>query len=95
MAPSALATRYGSIHAQRKEAMQLSSKLKAQSLISEALRERISGINPDECEPGAENTFLVADLGEVMRQNARWKVNLPRIEPFYGTCSRGPTAGYY
>jgi ornithine decarboxylase len=26
----------------------------------------------------------VADLGEVYRQHLRWKLNLPRVRPFYG-----------
>lgn len=93
MAPSALATRYGSSHVQIKEAIHLNNKNCAQRLISEALRERISGVNPDECEPGVENAFFVADLGEVFRQNVRWKLNLPRVEPFYGMCSRGSHCG--
>jgi ornithine decarboxylase len=26
----------------------------------------------------------VADLGDVYRQHLRWKLNLPRVKPFYG-----------
>jgi ornithine decarboxylase len=32
----------------------------------------------------------VADLGEVYRQHLRWKLNLPRVKPFYGTTHRFP-----
>ena len=63
---------------------QPNNKNHAGDLISDALRERISGIDPNKCEPGAENTFFVADLGEVFRQFLRWKLWLPRVEPFYG-----------
>ncbi|KAK4127890.1 hypothetical protein N657DRAFT_566519 [Parathielavia appendiculata] len=52
-------------------------------LIGDALRERVEGIDPELCEPGAEDTFFVADLGEVYRQHLRWKLNLPRVKPFY------------
>lgn len=56
----------------------------AHALISQALQTRINGIDPDECEAGVEDAFFVADLGEVYRQHMRWKINLPRVEPFYG-----------
>lgn len=60
------------------------TKIRAQSLIGQALEKHIGNINPDECEAGGEDGFFVADLGEIYRQHMRWKVNLPRIEPFYG-----------
>lgn len=53
-------------------------------LIGNALKERVQNIDPDVCEPGDEDTFFVADLGEVYRQHMRWKLNLPRVKPFYG-----------
>lgn len=55
-----------------------------QKLIGEALKERIENIDHDACEPGDEDAFFVADLGEVYRQHMRWKLNLPRVKPFYG-----------
>jgi ornithine decarboxylase len=61
-----------------------STKLLAQSMISHALQFHIENIDPDKCEAGGEDAFFVADLGEIYRQHMRWKVNLPRIEPFYG-----------
>jgi len=54
------------------------------SLIGAALKERVENIDHDICEPGDEDTFFVADLGEVYRQHMRWKLNLPRVKPFYG-----------
>lgn len=53
-------------------------------LIGNALKERVQNIDHDVCEPGDEDTFFVADLGEVYRQHMRWKLNLPRVKPFYG-----------
>jgi ornithine decarboxylase len=53
-------------------------------LIGAALKERVENIDHDSCEPGDEDTFFVADLGEVYRQHMRWKMNLPRVKPFYG-----------
>ncbi|KAK5993952.1 Ornithine decarboxylase [Cladobotryum mycophilum] len=52
-------------------------------LIGEAFHQRVEAINHERCEPGDEDTFFVADLGEVYRQHLRWKKNLPRIKPFY------------
>ena len=31
-----------------------------------------------------EDSFFVADMGEVIRQQLKWKKLLPRIQPFYG-----------
>lgn len=59
-------------------------RLTAKQLIGRALRSRVENINPDHCDPGDEDAFFVADLGEVYRQHLRWKLNLPRVKPFYG-----------
>jgi len=53
-------------------------------LIGAALKEKLESIDHDICEPGDEDAFFVADLGEVYRQHMRWKLNLPRVKPFYG-----------
>lgn len=53
-------------------------------LIGNALKEKVQNIDHDACEAGDEDTFFVADLGEVYRQHMRWKLNLPRVKPFYG-----------
>lgn len=53
-------------------------------LIGNALRKRVESIDHELCEPGDEDTFFVADLGDVYRQHIRWKKNLPRVKPFYG-----------
>ena len=56
----------------------------AKHIIGSALKERVENIDYEACEPGDEDTFFVADLGEVYRQHMRWKLNLPRVKPFYG-----------
>lgn len=56
----------------------------AKQMIGDALKEKVENIDFDTCEPGDEDTFFVADLGEVYRQHMRWKLNLPRVKPFYG-----------
>lgn len=60
-------------------------------LIGAALRERVENIDHEYCDPGDEDTFFVADLGEVYRQHLRWKKNLPRVKPFYAVkCNPDP-----
>lgn len=56
----------------------------SKGLIQKVLKEQIARINVDTCEPGEEDAFYVADLGEVYRQHLRWKLNLGRVKPFYG-----------
>ena len=58
--------------------------IEPKKLIGEALHQRVEAIDHEMCEPGDEDTFYVADLGEVYRQHLRWKKNLPRVRPFYG-----------
>jgi hypothetical protein len=89
MAPSALATSPVaaklSPQQRRFSESKAAHEVLAQSMIAHALQAHIESIDPDECEAGGEDAFFVADLGEIYRQHMRWKVNLPRIEPFYGT----------
>lgn len=59
----------------------------AKQLIGQALRERVYSIDHDTCDVGDEDTFFVADVGEVYRQHLRWKLNLPRVKPHYGEYS--------
>jgi ornithine decarboxylase len=56
----------------------------SKKLIGAALSQRIDEIDHEVCHPGDEDTFFVADLGEVYRQHLRWKQTLPRVKPFYG-----------
>jgi ornithine decarboxylase len=58
--------------------------LASKSLVQKVLKEHIARIDVDNCEPGEEDAFYVADLGEVYRQHLRWKFNLGRVKPFYG-----------
>lgn len=69
----------------------LNTESPAKQLIGNALRERVENIDHDICAPGEEDTFFVADLGEVYRQHLRWKLNLPRVKPFYAVkCNPDP-----
>jgi len=61
----------------------------AKELIDDALRDRVENIDHEICDPGEEDTFFVADLGEVYRQHLRWKLNLPRVKPFYAVKCNG------
>jgi ornithine decarboxylase len=56
----------------------------SKSLVGEALKSKVENIDHESCEAGEEDPFFVADLGDVYRQHMRWKLNLPRIKPFYG-----------
>ena len=58
--------------------------LSSKALIQKVLKEHIARVDVDTCEPGEEDAFYVADLGEVYRQHLRWKMNLSRVKPFYG-----------
>lgn len=62
-----------------------------QILVKNALKERIASINPATCEPGEDDAFFVADMGEVYRQHLRWKMNLKRVKPHYAVkCNPDP-----
>ena len=53
-------------------------------MVKDAMKRRIENIDTDICEPGEEDAFFVADVGEVYRQHLRWKMNLKRVKPHYG-----------
>ena len=59
----------------------------AKELVHSTLKERAEQVNTDLCEPGQEDAFFVADMGEVYRQHLRWKMNLRRVKPHYGKSS--------
>jgi ornithine decarboxylase len=58
--------------------------LVSKDIIYNAMMKKIAQIDVDTCQPGEEDAFYVADLGEVYRQHLRWKMNLGRVKPFYG-----------
>ncbi|KAJ6785735.1 hypothetical protein PWT90_06372 [Aphanocladium album] len=63
----------------------------AKQLIGDALSRRVEAVDHELCEPGDEDTFFVADLGDVYRQHLRWKKNLARVRPFYAVkCNPDP-----
>ena len=57
------------------------------ALTKDVLKRRIEAIDTDTCGTGDEDAFFVADMGEVYRQHLRWKMNLKRVKPHYGTFS--------
>jgi ornithine decarboxylase len=65
----------------------LQKAVSPRQIIGDALRQRVENIDVDLCHPDEEDTFFVADLGDVYRQYQRWKLNLPRVRPFYGKLS--------
>ena len=56
----------------------------AKRLVERALKGKVIDVDGDTCEADEEDTFFVADLGEVYRQHLRWKLNLARVKPHYG-----------
>ncbi|CAG8630091.1 9953_t:CDS:2 [Acaulospora morrowiae] len=55
--------------------------------VEEILKNRVL----DSCESDNENSFFVADLGQIYSQHLRWKAHLPRVEPFYAVkCNPDP-----
>ena len=56
----------------------------SRQLIGDALKSRVENIDEDTCEPGEEDAFFVADMGDVYRQHLRWKKHLKRVRPHYG-----------
>lgn len=52
-------------------------------LVGEALLNHIGTIDHDICEAGEEDSFFVADMGEVYRSFLTWKNNLPQVQPYY------------
>ncbi len=99
MAPSAITTTYAyeetyeSIH--RPDTLNLIAQdhagkankiegVPSKDAVVDVLKKQIAKIDVDSCQPGEEDAFFVADLGEVYRQHLRWKMNLGRVKPFYG-----------
>ncbi len=97
MAPAAITTTHEETHSlkQHSETLNLIAHndggkhnriegVTSKEAVLDVLKKRISKINVDSCQPGEEDAFYVADLGEVYRQHLRWKMNLGRVKPFYG-----------
>ena len=60
-------------------------------MIGAALQKHIAAVDPHDCEPGEEDTFFVADMGDVYRQHMRWKKHLERVTPHYAVkCNPDP-----
>lgn len=60
-------------------------------MIGAALQKHIQSVDPHDCEPGDEDAFFVADVGDVYRQHMRWKKHLKRVTPHYAVkCNPDP-----
>ena len=78
-------TRTGVSHISRKDINVVWDITKTpEQLVGDTFRNRVEGIDHDQCDAGDEDAFFVADLGEIYRQHIRWKMNLKRVKPFYG-----------
>lgn len=53
------------------------------NVIGKALFNHINKIDPDTCEPGQEDSFFVADLGQIKKAVNYWKSKLPQVLPHY------------
>ena len=89
MAPSAVTTvetHYSFVNANKLNGVHFGLKgvESPKTLIGEALQKRVESIDSESCKAGEEDAFFVADLGDVYRQHMRFKLNLPRVRPFYG-----------
>lgn len=66
-------------------------KRDAPKIIHDALVHHVKGIDPEACGAGEENSFFVADLGEVMRSYRMWKSRLPLVQAYYAVkCNNDP-----
>lgn len=61
------------------------------ALIGNALLKEIEAVDHESCEAGEEDSFFVADLGEVVRSYRRWQQLLPRVQAHYAVkCNTDP-----
>jgi ornithine decarboxylase len=73
------------------DALVLRGHSSPKEMILGELKKRVDRIDIAGCEPGEEDAFYVADMGEVYRQHMRWKMNLGRVKPFYAVkCNPDP-----
>lgn len=67
------------------------SSLASSDLVRSALVDQVNQIDHDVCAAGDEDSFFVADLGQVFRSFQLWKETLPRVQPFYAVkCNTDP-----
>jgi ornithine decarboxylase len=98
MAPSAISPtteHYASLSLKQNYTPRLdeahNGKALSKPMIARALHQRVQGIDQDTCEPGEEDAFFVADMGDIYRQHLRWKKHLNRVKPHYAVkCNPDP-----
>ncbi|CAH2355962.1 ornithine decarboxylase [[Candida] railenensis] len=60
-----------------------STPVDARLTVGNALLNQVSSIDCNSCDAGEEDSFFVADIGEVGRAYKLWKDRLPNVQPFY------------
>ena len=58
-----------------------SGSVMAPMLVDLAIENRIVRINQ---QLESDESFFVADMGQLIRQYQRWERNLPHVRPYYG-----------
>lgn len=63
----------------------------SRQMVADALISRVNEIDHDECDAGDEDSFFVADLGEVVRAYRLWNERLPNVHAHYAVkCNTDP-----
>ena len=62
----------------------LAAQQDSEQMFWSAVNNRVQSIHLDNCKPGEDESFFVADLGEVYRRDVNWKKHLGSIAAFYG-----------
>lgn len=68
------------------EKIPLIAKPTPDQLVDLAIESQISHITK-RAVVGGDESFFVADLGQVIRQHRRWMKSLPGVQPYYGMIS--------
>ncbi|RKP31076.1 ornithine decarboxylase [Metschnikowia bicuspidata] len=61
----------------------LSHRAEAHCLVGQALISEVENIDHDVCDAGDEDSFFVADLGDVQRSYRLWQEKLPMVQAHY------------
>lgn len=60
-----------------------------EELVDLVIERHISRV-PKRLVAGGDESFFVADLGQVERQHLRWTSSLPKVRPYYGASNYFP-----
>ena len=70
------------------------TQAEAKDMIVSVMSDRVDKIDPSTCDLDEAAAFIVGDLGDVYRQQQRWKLNLPNVKPHYGELERSALRAY-